>query len=79
MLSSSNHPLASESSTSIDSTTALAADYRPPQKNYAAAYAALQDQYGSPGFGQKSPDSAKTPSQKAGGAVTRQSQLFDCN
>ncbi|KAJ7119819.1 hypothetical protein C8R44DRAFT_788906, partial [Mycena epipterygia] len=47
MLGDSTHP----SSTSVDSTTALASSYRPPQKDYAAAFGALQVAYGAPGSG----------------------------
>ncbi|KAJ6566866.1 hypothetical protein B0H19DRAFT_715039 [Mycena capillaripes] len=42
MISSSSHP----SSTSVDSATGLTAAYRPPQKDYAAVYAALHEKYG---------------------------------
>ncbi|KAJ7776812.1 hypothetical protein DFH07DRAFT_951429 [Mycena maculata] len=54
MISESAHP----SRTSVDSTTALASSYRPPQKDYAAAFAALQNTYGAPGMGQRSPREA---------------------
>ncbi|KAJ7268058.1 hypothetical protein C8J57DRAFT_1228658 [Mycena rebaudengoi] len=47
MNGSPSHP----SRTSIDSTTGLTAAYRPPQKDYAAAYGALQDKYGPHGSG----------------------------
>ncbi|KAJ7268055.1 hypothetical protein C8J57DRAFT_1469386 [Mycena rebaudengoi] len=45
------HSPSNPSRTSFDSTTGLTAAYRPPQKDYAAAYAALQDKYGPPGSG----------------------------
>ncbi|KAJ6584355.1 hypothetical protein B0H19DRAFT_1058784 [Mycena capillaripes] len=51
MISSSSHP----SSTSVDSATGLTAAYRPPQKDYAAAYAALHEKYGSFAHGQTVP------------------------
>lgn len=54
MISGSTHP----SSTSVDSTTALANEYRPPQKDYAAAFAALQNTYGTPGMGPSLPAQA---------------------
>ncbi|KAJ7503796.1 hypothetical protein B0H11DRAFT_1906208 [Mycena galericulata] len=43
------------SRTSVDSTTALAASYRPPQRDFAAALATLQDAYGTPSVGQTLP------------------------
>ncbi|KAJ7712992.1 hypothetical protein B0H16DRAFT_1478998 [Mycena metata] len=45
MASSSTHP----SRTSVDSVTPLGISYRPPQKNYAAAFGALQATYGTTG------------------------------
>ncbi|KAJ7366243.1 hypothetical protein DFH08DRAFT_1071806 [Mycena albidolilacea] len=47
MISGSPHP----SRTSVDSTTPLGNSYRPPPKDYAAAFAALQTTYGVPGIG----------------------------
>ncbi|KAJ6624375.1 hypothetical protein B0H10DRAFT_1943265 [Mycena sp. CBHHK59/15] len=49
MISSAANP----SNTSIDSTTALAVSYRPPQKDYAAAFASLHDKYGPTGLGRR--------------------------
>ncbi|KAJ7503789.1 hypothetical protein B0H11DRAFT_2222408 [Mycena galericulata] len=40
---------------SVDSTTALTASYRPPQKDFAAALATLQDAYATPSVGQSLP------------------------
>lgn len=51
MISSSSHP----SSSSLNSATGLTAEYRPPQKDYAAAYAALHEKYGSSAYGQAIP------------------------
>ncbi|KAF7365649.1 hypothetical protein MVEN_00438500 [Mycena venus] len=47
MTSESTHP----SRTSVDSTTPLGNTYRPPPKDYAAAFAALQTTYGTPVMG----------------------------
>ncbi|KAJ6554981.1 hypothetical protein DFH09DRAFT_1365937 [Mycena vulgaris] len=73
MTSGSAHP----STTSVDSTTALARSYRPPQKDYAAAFAALQDAYGTtPGL--PSPKSAATTGMHArGGALSKQAPPRD--
>ncbi|KAJ7505875.1 hypothetical protein B0H11DRAFT_2220510 [Mycena galericulata] len=53
------------SRTSVDSTTALTASYRPPQKDFAAALATLQDAYGTHSVGQSLPTlptiQSKTP------------------
>ncbi|KAJ7914264.1 hypothetical protein B0H13DRAFT_2003090 [Mycena leptocephala] len=57
MISSTSHP----SSSSVNSTTELTAAYRPPQKDYAAAYAALQEKYGPTGYGQRTPATAPKP------------------
>ncbi|KAJ6455459.1 hypothetical protein C8R45DRAFT_1111485 [Mycena sanguinolenta] len=42
---------ASASRVSVNSTTPLGTTYRPPPKDYAAAFAALQTTYGVPGIG----------------------------
>jgi hypothetical protein len=44
-----SHSGSSLSVNTITSTTALTAAYRPPQKDYAAAFASLQSQYGTSG------------------------------
>ncbi|KAJ6453200.1 hypothetical protein C8R47DRAFT_1083502 [Mycena vitilis] len=62
MISTSSHP----SSASVNSATGLTATARPPQKDYAAAYAALQDKYGPAGYGQLAPANAPKPGETSG-------------
>ncbi|KAF7357376.1 hypothetical protein MSAN_01333600 [Mycena sanguinolenta] len=77
---STNEPSASR--ISVNSTTPLGTTYRPPPKDYATAFAALQTTYGVPGIGSGStavgstftkPQSAATRSEvskKASGAAS---------
>ncbi|KAJ7618912.1 hypothetical protein DFH06DRAFT_1483284 [Mycena polygramma] len=62
MISTSSNP----SSDSVNSATGLTATNRPPQKDYAAAYAALQDKYGPAGYGQPAPANAPKPGKTSG-------------
>ncbi|KAF8194365.1 hypothetical protein K438DRAFT_2017447 [Mycena galopus ATCC 62051] len=57
MLSSTSYP----SSSSVNSATQLTAAFRPPPKDYAAAYATLQEKYGPSGYGQRAPETAPQP------------------
>ncbi|KAJ7874225.1 hypothetical protein B0H14DRAFT_2569397 [Mycena olivaceomarginata] len=69
MISGSPHP----SRTSVDSTTPLGNSYRPPPKDYAAAFAALQTTYGVPGIGAgpSIQSAVNKPQAKTGSALSK--------
>ncbi|KAJ7874226.1 hypothetical protein B0H14DRAFT_3437899 [Mycena olivaceomarginata] len=66
MISGSPHP----SRTSVDSTTPLGNSYRPPPKDYAAAFAALQTTYGVRGVAAAPPKKPQASVKKTSASTT---------